>query len=175
MDSSVGVVVERDVPVTSESTIPCDETRTLRRVLLKLSGEFFGGEHGQGLDRAAFATAARQIRALRRAGVEVAVVVGGGNLFRGRVATEWGIDEVEADEVGMLATGINAKVLAAALERDGVPARLVGVGPCQAIGHSADRLQMNEALSNGHVVVLAGGSGRPGSQRTFQRSSWQRR
>jgi uridylate kinase len=161
MDSSVGAVSERDVRVKPECRADSDSV-PLRRVLLKLSGEFFGGDAGQGLDSGAFGTAARQIRALRRTGIEVAVVVGGGNIFRGRVATEWRIDELLADEVGMLATGVNAKALAAALERDGVPACVVGVGPCEGIGISLSEEKMDWALRDGDVVILAGGSGRPG-------------
>ncbi len=94
-----------------------------KRILLKLSGEAFGGKKGYGIDTPALSTVARQIKQVVAMGVEVAIVVGGGNFFRGAKAEQKGMDRVTADYAGMLATVINALFLQDILEKTGVSVR----------------------------------------------------
>src|SRR5437667_10534086 len=96
-------------------------TPKYRRILLKLSGEALGDEHGAGVNPEALHEMARQISEVRALGVEVVIVVGGGNIFRGLRGTEGGLERATADYMGMLATVINALALQDALEKAGVP------------------------------------------------------
>jgi uridylate kinase len=135
-------------------------TPRYRRILLKLSGGVLGGE-GNPVDPARVAFAAREIVGAREAGAEVAVVVGGGNVVRGRAAREMGWPQPTVDYMGMLATVINALALREGLAAAGVPSHVLaafGVGEC-CERYRPERAR--ELLAGGAAVVFAGGTGRP--------------
>lgn len=133
---------------------------TYARAVLKISGESLGEDHH--LDEERFQAFAEDIAAVHRKGLGVAVVVGGGNIFRGAQASEWSLQPEEADEVGMIATAINAKLLAGKCRAAGVPVDVFSRGPCQGVGRPWEREGVLAALDRHHVVVLAGGLGIPG-------------
>lgn len=132
-----------------------------RRVLLKLSGEALSGARSAGLDAAAVRRVAEDIARVRAAGVEVCVVVGGGNIFRGLAGAAEGIDRTAADGMGMLATAINALALQSALEGRGVDARTVSAVPMGAICEPFARRRAVRHLEKGRVVICAAGTGNP--------------
>jgi uridylate kinase len=132
-----------------------------RRVLLKLSGEGLAGDGPGGYDPASVRDLAAEIAALPAAGVEVAVVVGGGNLVRGRYLPPDLVDRTAADAAGMLATVANAIVLADAIRREGTPARVLTAVPMPDVAESFTALRARERLAAGEVVLVAGGTGRP--------------
>lgn len=132
-----------------------------RRVLLKLSGEAFAGERGSGLDYAVIADIARQIVDAHALGVEVAVVIGGGNIIRGQQAAQAGIDRATADYMGMLATVINALALQDAIERLGVPTRAQTAIQMFQVAEPFIRRRAIRHLEKGRVVILAAGTGNP--------------
>ncbi|MGY0235321.1 UMP kinase [Longispora urticae] len=132
------------------------------RVVLKISGEALAGERGWGVDPASLAHIAREILTVRELGVQVAVVIGGGNYFRGRMADGWGIDRAEADNIGMLGTVMNALTLRGALT--GASARDVRVMtaiPMTSMAEPFIRLRAVRHLEHGALVLLAGGIGQP--------------
>ena len=133
----------------------------LRRVLLKLSGEALMGDAAHGLDAAALRRLAEDVRQVRAMGVEVCIVVGGGNFFRGAAGAAAGIDRVTADNMGMLATAINALALQGALEGIGVDTRVVSAVPMQAICEPFLRRRAVRHMEKGRVVICAAGSGNP--------------
>ena len=133
----------------------------LRRVLLKLSGEALMGDAAHGLDAAALRRLAEDVRQVRAMGVEVSIVVGGGNFFRGAAGAAAGIDRVTADNMGMLATAINALALQGALEGIGVDTRVVSAVPMQAICEPFLRRRAVRHMEKGRVVICAAGSGNP--------------
>lgn len=132
-----------------------------RRILLKLSGEALGGESGQGIAAAALQNMAHQIREVRDLGVEVVVVVGGGNIFRGLQGTEKGIERATGDYMGMLATVINALALQDALEKLGVPTRVQSAITMHQIAEPFIRRRAVRHLEKGRVVIFGGGTGNP--------------
>jgi uridylate kinase len=133
-----------------------------KRVVLKLSGEALAGPNGWGVDPAALAQLAEEVLSVQRLGVEVAVVVGGGNYFRGRMADDWGIGQAEADNIGMLGTVMNALMLRGALTaRTDVDVRVMTAIPMQSVAEPFIRLRAMSHLSRGLIVVLAGGIGQP--------------
>lgn len=132
---------------------------TYSRILLKLSGEVFAGSKGYGLDADAVARYAREIKEVRDMGVGVAVVVGGGNIWRGRMAPE--IDRATADYMGMIATVINALSLQDALEKLGVITRVQTAIPMAAVAEPFIRRRAVRHLEKGRVVIFAGGTGNP--------------
>ena len=132
-----------------------------RRVLLKLSGEALMGEAAFGLDAEALGRCAEDIRRVRRMGVEVCIVVGGGNIFRGLAGAAAGIDRVTADGMGMLATAINALALQSALESLSVDTRVVSAVPMRAICEPFVRRRAARHMDKGRVVICAAGSGNP--------------
>ncbi|MDA1347432.1 MAG: UMP kinase [Chloroflexi bacterium] len=132
------------------------------RVLLKLSGESFKGKLGYGLDPAAVGYMASQIAAVRGLGVELGVVVGGGNLWRGSEAESWGMDRTTADQAGMLATIINALALQDALERNhDIPTRTQSALDVTAVAEPFIRRRAIRHLEKGRVVLFAAGTGNP--------------
>jgi uridylate kinase len=132
------------------------------RILLKLSGESFKGERGYGIDTAALAFMAEQIRDVQAMGVELGVVVGGGNIWRGAEAQAEGIDRATADYAGMLATVINALALQDALERKyEVPTRTLSAIGIQQIAEPYIRRRAIRHLEKGRVVIFASGTGNP--------------
>lgn len=132
-----------------------------RRVLLKLSGEALMGAAAFGLDSAAVRRRAGDVRDVHAAGVQVCVVVGGGNIFRGTAGAAAGIDRATADGMGMLATAINALALQSALEALGVETRVVSAVPMRAICEPFVRRRAVRHMEKGRVVICAAGSGNP--------------
>ena len=132
-----------------------------RRILLKLSGESLMGHQGYGIDPERLGSYARQISELVEAGVDVAIVIGGGNIFRGLSGAAKGFDRVKGDQMGMLATVINSLALSSALESIGRAARVltsIGMFP---IGEPYSPMRALETLDNGTVAIIAGGTGNP--------------
>ncbi len=132
-----------------------------RRVLLKLSGEAFAGEREVGIDIATLTKVAKQMKSVMEMGVEVAIVVGGGNIWRGNEAEANGIDRVTADYAGMLATVINALALQDILEREGVHTRTQTAIGINQVAEPYIRRRAIRHLEKGRVVIFAGGTGNP--------------
>ncbi|MBR5899417.1 MAG: UMP kinase [Muribaculaceae bacterium] len=131
------------------------------RVLLKLSGESLMGEQGYGIDTKRLGEYATQIKEIAQSGVEVAIVIGGGNIFRGLSGAAKGFDRVKGDQMGMLATVINSLALSSALEAAGQPARVFTAINMFPIGEHYSKWKAIEALKGGAVAILAGGTGNP--------------
>ncbi|MCA8953683.1 MAG: UMP kinase [Planctomycetes bacterium] len=134
--------------------------RTLKRILLKLSGESLG-DQGGGVSPPVVAQVAAQIARVQRLGVEIAVVVGGGNLLRGAEFARQGTNRATADQMGMLATAINALALQDALERAGVETRAACAVEMKTLMEPYIRRRMVRHLEKGRAVILAGGTGNP--------------
>jgi len=132
-----------------------------QRILLKLSGEALMGEQQFGIDPAVTTQIAKDIREIQELGVQTAVVIGGGNLFRGLVASAKGMDRATADYMGMLATVINALALQDALEHHGVPTRVASAIEMRAVAEPFIRRRAVRHLEKGRVVVFAAGTGNP--------------
>ena len=133
-----------------------------RRVVVKLSGEALAGPAGTGADPASLARVANEVLTLHRLGVQVAVVVGGGNYFRGRMADGWGISRAEADNIGMLGTVMNALMLRGALTaRTDTDVRVMTAVPIHSVAEPFIRLRAVHHLDRGMIVLLAGGIGQP--------------
>jgi len=133
-----------------------------RRVVVKLSGEALSGASGTGVDPASLARVADEVLSLHNLGVQVAVVVGGGNYFRGRMAEGWGISRAEADNIGMLGTVMNALMLRGALTaRTDADIRVMTAVPIHSVAEPFIRLKAVHHLDRGLIVVLAGGIGQP--------------
>jgi uridylate kinase len=133
-----------------------------QRIVIKLSGQAIAGGAGFGFDSASLTHLATEVLAARAAGVQVAVVVGGGNVFRGNRAEEWGIDRVEADNIGMLGTVINAVLLRGRLAALGATdVRLMTAIPINNLAEPYIRLRALRHLEKGSVVILACGNGQP--------------
>jgi len=132
-----------------------------KRVLLKLSGEAFSGGGEYGIDAPTLTKVAKQIKQVIEMGVGVAIVVGGGNIWRGAKAAEDGMDRVTADYAGMLATVINGLALQDALEREGVTTRVQTAIGIQQVAEPYIRRRAIRHLEKGRAVILAGGTGNP--------------
>jgi uridylate kinase len=132
-----------------------------RRILLKLSGEALMGSQGFGIDPAMVARIAEEVGEVRKLGVQVGIVVGGGNFIRGVVASESGIDRVVADQMGMLATVINGLALQDALEKLGCYTRVTTAIEIREIAEPFIRRRAIRHLEKGRVVVFAAGTGSP--------------
>ena len=131
------------------------------RVLLKLSGEALMGEQSYGIDPKVATQIATDIREIQQLGVQVGIVIGGGNIFRGLAASARGMDRATADYMGMLATVINALALQDALEKIGVTTRVVTAIEMRAVAEPFIRRRAVRHLEKGRVVVLAAGTGNP--------------
>jgi uridylate kinase len=131
------------------------------RVLLKLSGEALMGETGYGIDAAVLEDLAVQIRTAREAGVEIAIVVGGGNIFRGLAASAVGMDRAQADYMGMLATVMNGLALQDILEKHGVFTRVMSAIDMQSVAEPYIRRRAMHHLEKGRVVIFVAGTGNP--------------
>ena len=132
-----------------------------KRILLKLSGESLMGHQGYGIDPERLADYARQIKEIAEAGVQVGIVIGGGNIFRGLSGASKGFDRVKGDQMGMLATVINSLALNSALESIGVRAQvLTAVNMC-AIGEQYSPQRALNSLTAGTITIIAGGTGNP--------------
>lgn len=133
-----------------------------RRILLKLSGEALMGERPYGIDPEVLKSIAGEVASVVRAGVQVAIVVGGGNIWRGRKeAAAQGMDQASADYVGMLATVINALTLQDAIERAGIPTRVQTAIAMQEVAEPYIRRRAIRHLEKGRVVIFGAGSGNP--------------
>jgi uridylate kinase len=140
---------------------PCMSEPVYRRVLLKLSGEALMGEQQFGIDPAVATRIARDIGDIQQLGVQTAVVIGGGNLFRGLAASAKGMDRATADYMGMLATVINALALQDALEHLNVTTRVATAIEMRAVAEPFIRRRAVRHLEKGRVVVFAAGTGNP--------------
>jgi uridylate kinase len=143
--------------VTSETA----HKNRFQRVLIKLSGEALMGTEDYGIDPAVLKRIAEEIRDLIEHGVQVAVVIGGGNIFRGAGLAAKGMDRVSADQMGMLATVINAIAIQDALEREGLFARVMSAIKINQVCEDYIRRRAIRHLEKGRVVVLAAGTGNP--------------
>ncbi len=132
-----------------------------KRVVLKLSGEVLQGRQGFGIDPQAVRSIAEQIREIRELNVQVALVIGGGNILRGQSVAEQGMDRSTADYMGMLATVINAMALQDALEKIEVHTRVLTAIEMQQIAEPYIRRRAMRHLEKGRVVIFAGGTGNP--------------
>lgn len=132
-----------------------------KRVLLKLSGEALMGDGEYGIDTSTVVNIAKQLKRVVDSGVQVAVVVGGGNIWRGDAAERRGMDRATADYAGMLATIINALALQDALEKEGVDTRSQSAIAVQAVAESYIRRRAIRHLEKGRLVIFAGGTGNP--------------
>ncbi|HEX7367296.1 MAG TPA: UMP kinase [Pelobium sp.] len=132
-----------------------------KRILLKLSGESLMGEQSYGIDNARVLQYAEQIKAIQLLGIEVAIVVGGGNIFRGLSAEKSGMDRAQADYMGMLATVINSMALQNALETLGVYTRLLSAIKMEQICEPYVRRRAMRHLEKGRVVIFGAGTGNP--------------
>jgi len=128
---------------------------------LKLSGEAMGGQNGEGICPEHIRELARQIREVRELGVEVVIVIGGGNIFRGQKGQASGIERATGDYMGMLATIINALALQDALEKQGVPTRVQSAIAVSQVAELFIRRRAVRHLEKGRVVIFAGGTGNP--------------
>jgi len=131
------------------------------RILLKLSGEALEGSQGYGIDPVRLAAYAGEIKSAVDKGVQVAIVIGGGNIFRGLAGTSEGMDRVQGDYMGMLATVINSMAIQAALEKNGVTVKLLSGLAIDPICEEMSRRKAISHLNKGEVVVIAGGTGNP--------------
>ena len=132
-----------------------------KRVLLKLSGEMLGQPEGGGIDIDRLRVLAEQVASVRALGAEVGVVIGGGNILRGAVASEEGMERVSADYMGMLATVINALALQNGLEQLGVATRVMTAIAMEQLAEPYIRRRAIRHIEKGRVVILAGGTGNP--------------
>lgn len=139
-----------------------EEKPRYRRILLKLSGEAFAGEQGYGIDPNFLEYISHEIKNVHELGVEVAIVIGGGNIFRGFQGKGIGIDRATADYMGMLATVINALALQSALERHvNIPTRVLSAIEMRQVSEPYIRRRAVRHLEKGRVVIFAGGTGNP--------------
>ena len=132
-----------------------------KRILLKLSGEALMGESSYGIDPAVATRIAQDIAEIQSLGVQTAIVIGGGNIFRGLAASARGMDRSTGDYMGMLATVINALALQDALEKNGVPTRVLTAIEMRAVAEPFIRRRAVRHLEKGRVVVFAAGTGNP--------------
>jgi uridylate kinase len=135
---------------------------TYRRIMMKLSGSAISGRNSWGFDPAALNHIADEILRLHQAGIQVGVMVGGGNIFRGELGETWGIERAEADNIGMMATVINSLLLRGVLqERGQAEVRVMTAIPINAIAEPYIRLRAIRHLEHEAIVVLAAGTGNP--------------
>jgi len=132
-----------------------------RRIVLKLSGEALAGRQGYGIDPPVLERMAAEIRDVTTLGVQIAIVIGGGNIFRGIAASAGGMDRATADYMGMLATVINALALQDALEKIGLQTRVLSAIEMRAVAEPYIRRRAIRHLEKGRVVIFAAGTGNP--------------
>ena len=132
-----------------------------KRILLKLSGEALLGKQGHGIDADMLALYADEIKSVQEAGVEISVVIGGGNIFRGVKGATEGMDRVQGDYMGMLATLINSMALQDALERKGIHTRLMSAIRMEEIAEPYIRRRAIRHLEKGRVIIFGAGTGNP--------------
>ena len=132
-----------------------------KRILLKLSGESLAGTQGHGIDTVRLNQYAEQIKEIASQGVQIAIVIGGGNIFRGLSGASKGFDRVKGDQMGMLATVINSLALSSALVAIGQPAQVFTAINMFPIGEHYSKWRAIEAMNNGAVAIISGGTGNP--------------
>ncbi|RJQ56751.1 MAG: UMP kinase [Nitrospiraceae bacterium] len=132
-----------------------------RRVLLKLSGEALMGDKNFGIDQKIVQYISRELKGISRSGVQVAIVIGGGNIFRGLEASAEGMERTSADYMGMLATALNALALQNALERNGMPTRVLSAIEMRELAEPYIRRRAVRHLEKGRLVIFACGTGNP--------------
>jgi uridylate kinase len=132
-----------------------------RRIVLKLSGEALAGSQGYGIDPPMLERVAAEVREVTALGVQVAIVIGGGNIFRGIAASAGGMDRATADYMGMLATVINALALQDSLEKVGLQTRVLSAIEMRAVAEPYIRRRAMRHLEKGRVVIFAAGTGNP--------------
>lgn len=137
------------------------ETPIYKRILVKLSGEALAGESGYGIDPTAVINMANEIKEVKDLGVEVVMVIGGGNIFRGEQGSQQGIDRATGDYMGMLATIINSLAMQDALEKLGIPTRVQSAIATIQVAEPFIRRRAIRHLEKGRVVIFAGGTGNP--------------
>lgn len=131
------------------------------RILLKLSGESLMGEKGYGIDEVRLGEYAAQIKDAAQMGVQIGVVIGGGNIFRGLSGAAKGFDRIKGDQMGMLATVINSLALSSALSAVGQENRLFTSIRMEPVGELFSKWKAIDAMQNGEIAILAGGTGNP--------------
>ncbi len=132
-----------------------------KRILLKLSGEALMGDKSYGIDPQTLSAYGKEIVAVVEQGVQIGIVIGGGNIFRGLQGAAQGFDRVQGDYMGMLATVINAMALQSELEKQGLKVKLLSGLSIDRIADSVSSRKITESLENGNVVIVAGGTGNP--------------
>lgn len=132
-----------------------------KRILLKLSGESLMGEQGYGIDPKRLNAYAAQIKAIADKGVEIGIVIGGGNIFRGLSGAQKGFDRVKGDQMGMLATVINSLALSSALEALGQKVRVLTAVRMEPVGDFYNKPKALRLFDKGNIVIMAGGTGNP--------------
>ncbi|MCG6187431.1 UMP kinase [Maribellus maritimus] len=132
-----------------------------KRILLKLSGESLMGDQNYGIDSTRLNDYAEQIAELTKVGIEIGIVIGGGNIFRGLSGSAKGFDRVNGDQMGMLATTINSLALNSALKNLGIKSKMLTAIRMEPVGEYYSKGKAVEALSNGEVVIISGGTGNP--------------
>jgi uridylate kinase len=132
-----------------------------QRVLLKLSGEALAGDQGFGIEPSVVDRLTDEVKAVHEMGVKLGLVIGGGNIVRGAIASQKGMDRVQADYMGMLATVINALAVQDLLERKGVPTRVMTAIRMEEIAEPYIRRRAMRHIEKGRVVIFAGGTGNP--------------
>ncbi|WP_338240358.1 UMP kinase [Aurantiacibacter hainanensis] len=132
-----------------------------KRILLKLSGEVLMGEHEFGIDPEYVARLAEEVKAAKETGLEICLVIGGGNIFRGMAGAAKGLDRTTGDYMGMLATVMNALAMQAALEKLGVQTRVQSAIPMAAVCEPYIRRRAERHLQKGRIVIFAAGTGNP--------------
>lgn len=135
--------------------------RNYKRILLKLSGESLMGEQHYGIDPVRLGQYAEQIKTAAGSGVEIAIVIGGGNIFRGMQGAAKGFDRVKGDQMGMLATVINSLALSSALTSIGQPAQVFTALNMYPIGEYYSKWKAIDAMREGKIAILSGGTGNP--------------
>jgi uridylate kinase len=152
---------EAVLPAAASTAKSTGSTPRYRRILLKISGEALLGDRSYGVDPAFCSFIAGQVRDIRDLGVEVAIVVGGGNIFRGLAAAARGMDRSTADYVGMLATVMNGLTLQDAIEKADVPTRVMSAIAMNEVAEPYIRRRAERHLEKGRVVIFAAGTGNP--------------
>ena len=132
-----------------------------KRILLKLSGESLMGSKQYGIDENRLAEYATQIKEISEMGVQIGIVIGGGNIFRGLSGASKGFDRVKGDQMGMLATVINSLALSSALVAQGVKAKVLTAIRMEPIGEFYNKWRAIELLEQGNIVIMSGGTGNP--------------
>ena len=132
-----------------------------KRILLKLSGESLMGEKQYGIDEKRLGEYAQQIKEIHEMGIQIGIVIGGGNIFRGLSGASKGFDRVKGDQMGMLATVINSLALSSALETEGQPAQVFTAINMFPIGEHYSKWKAIDAMKAGKVAIMAGGTGNP--------------